>query len=126
MSVVYYKNGKTGRTYAYEVTSQTYDAEKGYSVPKRKYLGRVDPDTNEIIPSKGKRGRPRSTKPDSPNDDGKGVYEEWKDRYLQLLESKTQIEKELAEEKRKNRRLIQKIKGISQTLGDILSQEEQE
>ncbi len=55
-SIVYYKNSKTGRTYAYEVEAQ-WNSEKGYSVPKRKYLGRVDPITNEIIPSTGKPGR---------------------------------------------------------------------
>ena len=54
-SIVYYRNSKTNRTYAYEVEAK-WNPEKGYSVPKRKYLGRVDPVTNEIIPSTGKPG----------------------------------------------------------------------
>ncbi|MBR1643538.1 MAG: hypothetical protein IJ683_14600 [Butyrivibrio sp.] len=56
MSVQYYRNSKTGRTYAYESVAK-WDPEKGYSVPERKYLGRVDPITNEIIPTTGKPGR---------------------------------------------------------------------
>ena len=61
-SIVYYRNSKTNRTYAYEVEAK-WNPEKGYSVPKRKYLGRVDPVTNEIIPSTGKPGRPTKAKP---------------------------------------------------------------
>ena len=56
MSIVKYKN-QSGITYAYEATSQ-YDPTTKQSRPKRKYLGRVDPETGEIIPTTGKRGRP--------------------------------------------------------------------
>ena len=45
MSIVKYKN-QSGVTYAYEQTS-VYDPEKKQSRPKRKYLGRVDPETGE-------------------------------------------------------------------------------
>lgn len=45
---------KDGRTYAYLSTSY-YDKEKKASRPKKKYLGRVDPETGEIIPPKGRR-----------------------------------------------------------------------
>jgi hypothetical protein len=57
MSIVKYKN-QSGITYAYESTS-SYDPETKQSRPKRKYLGRVDEETGEIIPTRGKRGRPR-------------------------------------------------------------------
>ena len=64
MAIVYYKNSKTNRTYAYE-SEAVWDPVKGYSVPKRKYLGRVDPETNTIIKSTGKRGRkPKDTSTD--------------------------------------------------------------
>ena len=56
MPIVKYKN-QSGVTYAYEQTSQ-YDPVKKQSRPIRKYLGRVDPETGEIISTKGKRGRP--------------------------------------------------------------------
>ena len=57
MPIVKYKN-QSGVTYAYEQTS-VYDPERKQSRPVRKYLGRVDPETGEIISTQGKRGRPR-------------------------------------------------------------------
>jgi len=55
-SEIRYTNPKTGLTYAY-LSEARWDPEKGYSVPKRTYLGRVSPITNEIIPTSGVRGR---------------------------------------------------------------------
>ena len=57
MAIVKYKN-QSGIEYAYESTS-SWDPVKKQSRPKRKYLGRVEPETGEIIPTAGKRGRPR-------------------------------------------------------------------
>ena len=50
---------------AYESTSH-YDPETKQSRPVRKYLGREDPITGELIPSSRKRGR----KKDGPDDIG--------------------------------------------------------
>jgi len=61
MSIVKYTNKKTGVVTLYESTSH-YDPETKQSRPVRKYLGREDPITGELIPSSGKRGR----KKDSP------------------------------------------------------------
>ena len=57
MAIVKYKN-QSGITYAYESISE-WDPVKKQSRPKRRYLGRVDEKTGEIIPTEGKRGRPR-------------------------------------------------------------------
>lgn len=46
--VVYQTNKKTGITYAYESVSY-WDKEKKQPRSKRKYLGRVDPETKEIV-----------------------------------------------------------------------------
>ena len=59
MSIVRYTNKKTGQVMLYESTSY-YDPESKQSRPKRKYLGIEDPETGELIPSSGKRGRKRS------------------------------------------------------------------
>ena len=59
MSIVRYTNKKTGQVMLYESTSY-YDPETKQSRPKRKYLGIEDPETGELIPSSGKRGRKRS------------------------------------------------------------------
>ena len=56
MSIVKYTNKKTGVVTLYESTSH-YDPETKQSRPVRKYLGREDPVTGELIPSSQKRGR---------------------------------------------------------------------
>ena len=58
MGIVYQKDKRTGITYAYESTAY-WDKEKKQSRAKRRLIGRVDPDTNEIVPTDG-RGRKRS------------------------------------------------------------------
>ena len=64
MAIVYQVNKKSGVTYAYE-SSSYWDKEKQQSRAKRKCLGKVDPITGEIIPTRKvetsaevKRGRP--------------------------------------------------------------------
>lgn len=57
MAIVKYKN-QSGITYAYESISE-WDPVRKQSRPKRRYLGRVDEETGEIIPTEGRRGRPR-------------------------------------------------------------------
>lgn len=53
-SVVYQTNKQTGITYAYESVSY-WDKEKKQPRSKRKYLGRVDPETKEIIRKNDKK-----------------------------------------------------------------------
>lgn len=52
-SIVYQIDKKTGTKYAFESVSY-WDKEKKQPRSKRKYLGKVDPETGEIIPSRGK------------------------------------------------------------------------
>lgn len=60
MTIVRYTNKKTGVVSLYESTSH-YDPETKQSRPIRKYLGREDPVTGELIPSSGKRGRKKGS-----------------------------------------------------------------
>ena len=55
MAIITQHNKDTGTTYVYESISY-WDAEKQQSRSKRRLLGKVDPQTGEIIPT-GKRGR---------------------------------------------------------------------
>ena len=55
-AIVFQTNKKTGVTYAYESISY-WDKEKKQSRAKRKCIGRVDPKTNKIIPTR-KRKKP--------------------------------------------------------------------
>jgi len=51
MGIVYHTNKKTGVTYAYE-NSAYWDKEKQQSRAKRKPLGKVDPVTGDIVPTR--------------------------------------------------------------------------
>lgn len=56
MSIVKFRN-QSGVLYAYDYTSEI-DPETGKSHQVRKYLGRVDEATGEIIKTTGRKGRP--------------------------------------------------------------------
>lgn len=53
-AIVYQKNKKTGVTYAYESISY-WDKEKKQSRAKRRCIGRVDPETKKIVPTRKKK-----------------------------------------------------------------------
>ena len=61
--IVYQTNKKTSITYAYESVSY-WDKEKQQPRSKRKYIGRVDPDTGEIVTSRKKRSDASDDVPD--------------------------------------------------------------
>ena len=60
-TIVKHYDKKTGKTRVYESTPH-YDPVTKQSRPKRKYLGTLDPETNELIPSSGRRGRSAASK----------------------------------------------------------------
>lgn len=55
-TIVKHFDKKAGKIRVYESTPH-YDPATKQSRPIRKYLGTLDPDTNELIPSSGRRGR---------------------------------------------------------------------
>ena len=117
MPIVKYKN-QSGVTYAYEQTS-VYDSEKKQSRPVRKYLGRVDPETGEIISTKGKRGRP-------PKQGGENAVKRSEQDYKALYTGKcTELEnakKELARITGENERLTHRVEELAQALTSIRAQ----
>lgn len=60
MAIIHQHDKRSGITYAYESFSY-WDKEKKMTRAKRKLIGRVNPDTGEIIPTDG-RGRKSKTK----------------------------------------------------------------
>ena len=58
MGIIYQKDKRSGITYAYESVS-VWNKELKQSRAKRKLIGRVDPETGEIVPTDG-RCRKRS------------------------------------------------------------------
>lgn len=113
MPIVKYKN-QSGVTYAYEQTS-VYDAEKKQSRPVRKYLGRVDPETGEIISTKGKRGRPKKPADKPGAKDYKALYE----AALSDLEKAT---KELLKANAQKEQLSGQVQELKETLSSIKTQ----
>lgn len=67
MGIIYQKDKRTGITYAYE-SKAVWDKEKKQSRAQRRLIGKVDPDSGEIIPTDG-RGRKRSPSYDPSTDD---------------------------------------------------------
>lgn len=66
-TIVQHYDKKTGKTRVYESTPH-YDPVTKQSRPRRKYLGTLDPETGELIPSSGRRGRTVSAKNATTND----------------------------------------------------------
>lgn len=100
MAILKYAN-QSGVVYAYESISE-WDPEKKQSRSKRRCLGRVDPETGEIIPTSGKRGRPSKKTEGTTSDLGnsglvaalnkmKADYEEAQKQNLELIQENRKL-----------------------------------
>lgn len=107
MAILKYAN-QSGVVYAYESISE-WDPEKKQSRSKRKCLGRVDPDTGEIIPTSGKRGRPAKKKEDTAAGSEK----------FDLTEAMKKLAADYEEVKKQNRELIQENKKLRTVLSKV-------
>lgn len=54
MAIIKQRDTRTGITYAYE-TTYVWDKEKKQSRKKSKIIGKIDPNTNEIVPTRGRK-----------------------------------------------------------------------
>ena len=99
MGIVYQKDKRTGITYAYE-SKAVWDKEKKQSRAKRRLIGRVDPETGEIIPTDG-RGRKRSPYYD-PSTDPEG----------ELPRTARELRQEVLRLRAENQSLREKIKEL--------------
>lgn len=114
MAILKYAN-QSGIVYAYESISE-WDPVKKQSRSKRKCLGRVDPDTGEIIPASGRRGRPpknTGNAPPSKDPDGRKSVSQAEEKLKKLTSDYEKImeqNKNLLEENRKLKALVSKIK----------------
>ena len=126
MATVKYKN-QSGVTYAYESTSQ-WDPVKKQSRPVRKYLGRVDPETGEIISTKGKRGRPKKN-PDQQteapeNDDYAALYKRVSEELQAAKAELERLEQENSVLTQRNSQLEKLVSSIHRQTGNALSENE--
>ena len=92
MSIVRYKNKKTGWISVYESTSN-YDPVNKTSRPTRKYLGYEDPVTGEFVPSSGKPGRKKKSEDDQTVSEKKASYnEDYKQAVSEISRQRSEIE----------------------------------
>ena len=68
MAMVKQYHADTDTTYVYS-SEYYWDPEKKQSRSKRRLIGKIDPDTGEIIPTGKKTGRPRRSAAEDPEQD---------------------------------------------------------
>ena len=78
MSIVYQKDKRSGITYAYESTAY-WDKEKQQSRAKRTLIGKIDPETGEMIPTDGRHRK--TEEPSEKEPDYKKLYEKLLKKY---------------------------------------------
>ena len=104
MAIIKQFDKRSGITYVYDSKS-FYDKEKKCSRAKRTLIGKIDPDTGEIIPTdgrnKGARSKPKTSSPDL--DMAKRI-QELEDENHQLNLQITALKKELDRIKRSSRK----------------------
>ena len=111
-SIVYWTNKKNGNVYAY--SSESYwDKEKKAPRSRRTYLGRVDPETGEII--KGTRraqAQAKVIKEKKIEDIENDVIRDLREQIEQLQEKNSKLEAEVREYKSKYQRARQLAQAI--------------
>ena len=104
MAIIKQFDKRSGITYVYDSKS-FYDKEKKCSRAKRTLIGKIDPDTGEIIPTdgrnKGARSKPKTSSPDL--DMAKRI-QKLEDENRQLNLQITALKKELDRIKRSSRK----------------------
>lgn len=120
MSIVRYTNKKTGQVMLYESTSY-YDPETKQSRPKRKYLGVEDPETGELIPSSGKRGRKKAAEGES---HAKKINQEdkYKVKYEKALKECAEKDARIKHLEHENKRLRFCIAKLKDTASEMLGE----
>lgn len=102
---------RVGIKYVYESESY-YDKEKHQSRSKRKLIGKIDPETGEMIPT-GKKGRPsKNITPDNIQPEYENLYQDSLKDLKRCREQIKGLEKELQDAEgsiKKYRDMIRKI-----------------
>ncbi len=122
MSIVRYVNKKTGTVALYESTSY-YDPVTKQSRPKRKYLGTEDPETGELVPSSGKRGR-KKTAGNAKEPKNKKTEENFKEKYDKLLQECNNKDARISQLEHENKRLKFCIQKLRDTASGMLGSTE--
>ena len=96
MAIIKQFDKRSGITYVYDSKSY-YDKEKKCSRAKRTLIGKIDPDTGEMIPTDGRnKGAKSKLKTPTPDIDKDKRIQELEDENRQLKLQITALKKELA------------------------------
>jgi hypothetical protein len=98
MGIIYQTDKRAGITYAYE-NKAYWDKEKKQSRAKRTLIGRVNPDTGEIIPTDGRKKEFKKGK--DKHSDYEALYEKLQKKYMALESVNAALQKENKELKEK-------------------------
>ena len=112
MAQIQHYDKRVGITYVYESESY-YDPEKKQSRSKRKLIGKIDPDTGEVIPT-GRRGRPsKSTTSDAVETDYRKLYLEVQKEQVKTESKIKTLQSELEKEQQTVARYKERIQEIT-------------
>lgn len=106
-SIVYQIDKKTGAKYAFESVSY-WDKDKKQPRSKRKYLGKVDPETGKIIPSRGRTSYSEEKLQALDRDELRALHKEIKEKDKTIAG----LRKELDELSAKNEELLTLVQQI--------------
>lgn len=114
MAIIKQYHKDTNTTYVYESISY-WDAEKGQSRSKRKCIGKIDPETGEMVPT-GKRGKQKKEKAScSAEENGKfrKLYEAEQEKAKVLSAENASLKNEMTALKKQNMKLLEAVEKIS-------------
>ena len=111
MAIIKQYHKETDTTYVYESASY-WDADKQQSRSKRKLLGKLDPETGEVIPT-GSRGRKHKEPPASSDNRIDDEVREKDEKIRELTIALAQKDAEIIRLEQKNHRLQESINLIS-------------
>ncbi len=120
MRIVKSYNKQNGVVYVYEVLGHTYDKEKKFTRSKRRLIGKIDPETGEIVPT-GSRARKGKTDGLAIKSDGKVDYQL---HYLEAAAQLQQTRKEFEKLKAENAVLQQKYDRLAERMKSLLALDE--
>lgn len=101
MAIIYQHDKRSGITYAYESLSY-WDKEKKMSRAKRTLIGRVDPNTGEIVATDGRCKKDKIKKEKSKELDYKDLYEKLQKKCAAQDTLITALQKEISGLKEQN------------------------
>lgn len=112
-TIVYQTNSKTGVKYAYESVSY-WDKDKKAPRSRRRYLGRVDPETGEIIEARKYNKKEENRDSNADNADTESVM-----KLTEELESRDALIASLQEELRQMTARFEEVSGILARIHDM-------